>query len=96
MDKDLHLFGHSPTDSFGCSVQSDEAFKRMKRHVVPVPPEARTNYDKRFKVSRGVEVKHLAPVLGGAAWLIITRRDYSFFQIDDGEIFKIIYEEDNQ
>lgn len=98
MSKDLHFIGeHSPTGSFGCVVQNEDAFKRMKKHIAPVPREARTDYDRRFNVCRGVEVKYLAPVLGIAAWVIKERRDYDLFQIDgeDGWL-KIIYEEDRK
>lgn len=96
MDKHLRLIGErSPTGSFGCAAQGDEAFRRMKRHIVPVPREARTDYDRRFNVCRGVEVKYLAPVLGVASWLVRERRDYDLFQIDDGGWLKIIYEEDD-
>lgn len=98
MSKELHLIGeYSPTGSFGCAVQNDEAYRKMKRHIVPVPRESRTSYDKHFNVCRGVEVKYLAPVLGVAAWLIRERHYYDLFQIDgDDGWLKIIYEENGQ
>lgn len=94
MEKDLRLIGET-APTFGCRVQNEEAYKRMRRHFVPLPEKERTQRSKKVGASRGVEVKYLAPVLGAAAWLITERKEYDLFQIDgDGEFYKIIYNND--
>lgn len=95
MEKDLHFIGESWPHSFGCSVQNDEAYKRMRRHLVPLPEKERTRRCQKYGACRGVEVKYLAPVLGRAAWQITERRDFDLFQVGDTEeFFKIIYNND--
>ena len=94
MEKYLHLIGET-APPFGCKVQNDEAYKRMRRHFVPLPEKDRTRRCKRVGAIRGVEVKYIAPVLGAAEWLITERREYDIFQTSgDGEFYKIIYNND--
>lgn len=94
MEKDLHLIGET-APTFGCKVQNEEAYKRMRRHFVPLPEKERTPRSKKVGACHGVAVKYLAPVLGKAAWLITERREYDLFQIDgSGEFYKIIYNND--
>lgn len=94
MEKDLHLIGET-APTFGCKVQNEEAYKRMRRHFVPLPEKERTPRSKKVGACQGVAVKYLAPVLGAAAWLITERREYDLFQIDgSGEFYKIIYNND--
>ena len=40
MEKYLHLIGET-APTFGCKVQNDEAYKRMRRHFVPLPEKGR-------------------------------------------------------